>query len=169
MKYSTIRSQIQSGDILAWSHRSWKTFYDLQVQAVRFATQSEYCHVATAWVEGGRVWVIEAVSPFVRIIPLSNVIGEGFYWLPMHDTHTTEELEFALSKVGNGKYSKMLAIKSQLADIDIDDQTRWQCAKFVMASKHKSDIDLGDKATPTAVVKAAQDLHDAPCYYVTPG
>lgn len=168
MKYSDIRSEIKSGDVLAWTHRSWKTFYDLQVQAVRFATQSEYCHVATAWVEGGRVWVIESVSPLVRIIPLSNVAGDGFYWLPMGDEMTTSELEFSLSKVGNGEYSKMLGVKAHLSEIDINDETSWQCAKFVIASKRKSNIDLGTKATPTAVVRVAQEIHSAPCYFVSP-
>ena len=74
-KYSEYRDQIKSGDLLAWSHRGFRSWHDFKVQAVRLFTQSEYSHVGIAWVVGGRVFVIEAVEPRVRIFPLSK-LGE---------------------------------------------------------------------------------------------
>jgi len=60
MKYSEVRDTIKSGDLLAWSHRGWRTWYDIKIQAVRFFTQSEFSHVGVAWAVGGRVFVLEA-------------------------------------------------------------------------------------------------------------
>lgn len=37
MKYKEIRPLIKSGDILAWSHRGWKSWYDIKIQFVRMA------------------------------------------------------------------------------------------------------------------------------------
>jgi hypothetical protein len=57
MKYEAAREKVKSGDLLAWSHRGWRSWYDIQIQLVRFFTQSEYSHVGIAWVVGGRVHI----------------------------------------------------------------------------------------------------------------
>lgn len=165
MKYTEIRDQIKSGDLIALSHYKWASWYDLQVQAVRFGTQSEYSHVAIAWVFAGRVFVIESVVPFIRIVPLSLMDKEGFYWIPMDREMSDTELEFAMSEVGVGEYSKWEAIKAQFKQIKIAKGGLWECAKFVIVARKMSGIDLGDKATPSAVVQAAQKL-DKPVYFV---
>lgn len=161
MKYADARDHIQSGDVLAWSHYNWASWYDLQVQAVRIATESEYCHAALAWVAGGRVWCIESVEPVVRVVPLSNLIERGFYWLPMRVPMSEAELEFALSKVGNGRYSKLQAVQAQVATLEIGVDDLWECAEFTIACRRLSGVDLGNVATPAAVVKACQVLQDS--------
>ena len=79
--YANIRQHIKSGDLLAWSHRApwWASLRDCKIALVRLFTRSEYCHVGIAWVLGGRVFVIEAVKPEVRIYPLSKLAP--FYWV----------------------------------------------------------------------------------------
>ena len=99
MSYAETRPRIRSGDLIALTHRSWSSWYDVQIHAVRFFTQSEYSHVALVWEIGGRLFVIESVVPFVRIVPLSSLQKEGFYWVPMDAPISDAELEFALSKV----------------------------------------------------------------------
>lgn len=149
-EYEKIRSVIKSGDILAWSHRKWSSWYDLQIQAVRFFTQSEYCHVGTAWVVGGRVFVIEAVTPKVRIYPLSKLLP--FYLIPLNDTWAMQAEEFALAQVGCD-YSKWKAIKSFFGKPDYD--SLWQCAELTVEIAKLNGIDLGEHYTPSAVVQAA--------------
>lgn len=167
MKYEQVRPQIRSGDVLAWSHYEWATWYDLQVQAVRIGTQSDYCHVGLAWVAGGRVWVIESVEPVVRLVPLSNLIGKGFYWLPLNAPMSDVELEFALAKVGNGRYSKLQAVQAQLGVLEVGKDDLWECAELVIAGRRLSGVDLGPKATPAAVVIAAQRKYSAPVNFIT--
>ena len=153
MKYQDIREHIKSGDVLAWSHRSWKTWKDIKIQLVRFFTQSEYAHVGTAWVVGERVFVIEAVVPLVRIYPLSK-LGE-FYWLPM-DAPWREYTEvIALEKIGF-PYSEVEAVKAFLS-LPLDDSV-WECAELTAESAKADGIDLGKKYTPTAIVQAALKL-----------
>lgn len=166
MNYEEARSQIRSGDLIALSHEEFDSWYDLQVQGVRFFTESEFSHVAIAWVIGGPVFVIESVVPDIRIVPLSNMSREkGFYWIPTSSPMTDAELEFALSKVGKGKYSKWQAILAQFRRLKIGADNLWECAEFVIAARAKSGVNLGDKATPSAVVRAAQNS-GAPVYYV---
>jgi hypothetical protein len=150
--YQNIRPTIKSGDILAWSHRSWSSWYDLQIQGVRFVTQSEYCHVGVAWVVSGRVFVIEAVTPKVRIYPLSKLLP--FYLIPMVAPWVQEAEEFGLAQVG-GEYSKLQAIQSFFCIPNFDEL--WQCAELVAKISEKNGIFLGNKYTPSAIVEKALD------------
>ena len=149
-KYSKIRDNIKSGDLLAWSHRGWGSLYDLQIQAVRFATQSEYCHVGLAWIISGRVFVIEAVTPKVRIYPLSKLLP--FYMIQIDNNWSPESEEFALAQVGCD-YSKWKAIKSFFGKPDFD--SLWQCAALVAEVSKLNGVNLGDRYTPNAVVQVA--------------
>lgn len=167
MNYADARVHINTGDLLAWSHYDWDSWYDLQVQAVRIGTASEYCHVGLAWVFAGRVWVIESVAPVVRVVPLSNLLEQGFYWLPIPPNMSGSELEFAFSKVGKGRYSKVQAVAAQLNLLDVGADDLWECAEFVIAARRLSGVDLGPKATPSAVVKRAQELGSA-CHFINP-
>jgi len=153
MEYIEARSKIKSGDILAWSHRGWKTWHDFKIQFVRMFTRSEYSHVGIAWVVGGRVFVIDSVIPKIRIIPLSNDLP--VYWVPTNAKWKNETEQFALSLVGRGEYSQWEAIKAG-AGIEIDGNNNlWQCAEFVSEVLKKDGLNLGDTATPSNVVQEA--------------
>lgn len=170
MNYASIRDRIQSGDLIALTHTSFATWYDLQVQAVRFGTQSEYSHVGLLWVMGGRVWVVESVTPKIRLVPLSMVLNEaganGIYWAPLGSPMSEDEEKFALAHVGRGDYSKWQAILAQLKKLKIGADDQWECAELVITARRISGVDLGDKATPSAVIRAAQ-ARGAPVYLVT--
>ena len=153
MQYKQARPLIKSGDILAWSHRGWKSWYDIKIQFVRLFTQSEYSHVGTAWVIGERVFVIEAVQPKVRIYPLSK-LGE-FYWLSTGAQWKDETLEYALSKVGQN-YSQLQAMQSAFDEPPDDDKQ--QCAELTARIAKMDGINLGTTYTPSSVVRSAQLL-----------
>lgn len=154
MLYSEIRHEIQSGDIITTSNENWDSLANLESQVVRAVTQSEFSHCAVAWVVANRVFVIESVVPLVRIKPLSNF--DNFYWIPTPDFPMTEaELEYGLSKVGTESYSKWDAVLAQFNLLDIAADDSWQCSELVIAMRRLSQLELGEKATPSAVVKEA--------------
>lgn len=169
MHYADARPLIRSGDLLAWTHRGWGSWYDVQIQAVRAFTRSEYSHVGLAWVAGGRVWCIESVVPHIRAVPLRNLVApHGLYWLPLHHRMDADELAFALSRVGLGAYSKWQAVRAALGLLRVGADDLWECAEFVIAARRRGGLDLGDVATPTAVVRHAQEHHGASCTLVMP-
>lgn len=151
MKYADARSTIRSGDLLAWSHRGWWSWHDFKIQMVRMFTRSEYSHVAIAWVVGGRVFVIEAVEPLVRIYPLSK-LGE-FYHIALGAPWKPETEEVALSHVGV-RYSQLDAIKAFFRPLGPNKVT--ECAALALNILHADGVDLGERATPDAVVYQAQ-------------
>ncbi len=162
-KYNQVRSEIRSGDLLAWSHLGWRSWYDFKIQIVRFFTRSEYCHVGIAWVVGGRVFVLEAVQPKVRIFPLSKL--KPFYWLPLKTEWSKASEEFALARVGE-KYSELQAVKAFFDALKPGEDAEWQCAEYVNAVLRQEGIDLADKATPSNIVLAIQESKHVPMYYV---
>ena len=150
--YKEQRPKIKSGDILAWSHRGWRNWHDIKVQMVRMFTQSEYSHVGVAWVVGGRVFVIEAVMPIARIFPLSKL--GSFYHVPMEANWSEVAEEYALSHVGD-EYSQLQAIKAYFKSLGNDNTS--ECAALVISVLSRDGIFLNCKATPSAVILAAQE------------
>ena len=128
MIYADARPLIASGDVLFWTHKPMRSFYDLQIQIVRALTRSEWSHVGIAWVIAGRVFVIEAVSQGVRIFPLSR--AGDFTWTSRGGFTTAQE-EFALAHVGE-PYSKWDAIRSFFGASN-DKDSQWFCSELVCA------------------------------------
>jgi hypothetical protein len=146
MKYSDARSLIRSGDVLAWTHRPWDSWYDFKVQMVRLFQRSEYSHVGVAVVMGGRVWVLEAVAPHVRFVPLSNELP-CFHvtGLQLSDA----QLEKGLALVGKETigYSQIEAVRAFL------DETRHFTGKDIECGELVNYV-LGFtcRATPAAII-----------------
>lgn len=152
MNYTQARPLIRSGDLLAWSHRApwYKSWYDFKIAMVRAFTQSEYSHVGVAWCVGDRVFVLEAVTPLVRIYPLSK-LGE-FYYIPLPAKFNDAALEYALSKVGE-PYSQLQAMQAVFKTPQ--DDKLWQCAEYAARTLLLAGVNLGKVHTPTALVREA--------------
>lgn len=167
MNYAAARPKIRSGDLLAWSHERWGSWYDFKVQMVRMFTRSEYCHVGLAWVIGGRVFALEAVQPMVRTFPLRKLAP--FYWIPLGARWAAATEEFALERVGD-PYSEAQAVLAGLGRLKIGADRIQQCAEYVLAVLHTDGVglDLRTRATPSGVVRAAQAL-DKALYFVEAG
>jgi hypothetical protein len=158
MNYEQFRGQINSGDVLVWTHRGWGSWYDIQLQLIKMATRSEYCHVGVAWVVGGRVFIVEAVVPKVRIYPLSKEVP--FYHIPCGDDYWNDSVEeYALSKIGE-EYSKLEAIKGGINTLRTGENDFWQCSELVNSILVKGNIfkDGDVISTPSAVVYKLQEL-----------
>lgn len=153
--YVVHRPTIQSGDLLSWSHRAspWRSWYDFKIFMVRVFTRSEYSHVGVAWVFGGRVFVIESVTPVVRIVPLSNLLP--VYHTPVTDGWSVAAEHYALRSIGEARYSKIDAL---LAFFDANNKfdDRLSCAEFVNRIYAKACGSLSHTDTPSEVTRAAQ-------------
>ena len=159
MHYPDLRSQIKSGDVLAWTHRSWDSIKDIQCQIVRMATQSEYSHVGVAWVVAERVFVLEAVTAGVRIFPLSR--SAPFYWVP-RGIWSDEAERRAMAHVG-AEYSKWEAIKAFFGGSSYDNDA-WECAEYVCWVLGLPVV----AKTPAKVVQHLQDVEGLELRTVAP-
>lgn len=165
MKYDDARTQIQSGDLLAWSAGGWGSWHDIQVNLVRMFTRSEYSHVGLALVGAGRVFILEAVGAGVRLFPLSRELP--FWWVRRPRPLGPEAIDFAFDRLGDG-YSKLQAIKAFLGSLRLGEDDRWECAEYVLRVLDADGEQLTRTATPTAVVLAAARTW-GPIHYVEGG
>jgi hypothetical protein len=167
VNYAAIRPRVRSGDLLAWSHRGWHSWYDVQVQLVRLATRSEYCHVGVAWRVGGRLLVLEAVSAGVRLYPLSRLVP--FYWLRISGPSrwTVEVERWALERVGQ-PYSRWQAVLGWLGMLRSGADSRWQCAEYAQGILLRMGVEavVGVPPTPTALVLVLQRQPGVVTWYV---
>lgn len=153
MIYTNHRSRIRSGDLLAWSANKVSSFKDLQVQAIRVFDRTEYTHVGIAWVVADRVFVIEAVTPYVRIVPLSNELP--CYHVKTNIIWSAELENYALSFVGNEayRYSKFEAIRAFFG-LSAKSNSKIECAEYVQMVYDKAQLHLEGRATPSDVVES---------------
>lgn len=158
-RYSDIRESIKTGDVLAWSEGgSWNSWRNIQLNLIKLVTQSRYNHVGIAYVVGGRVFVVEAVVPFIRIFPLSRLTP--FYLLSTNFNINRDTEESLLAKVGL-PYSKWEAIKSVFTK-DTNGQEVWECAKLVNQTLKTFDAEFDNlHDTPGALVNYLVDHYDS--------
>jgi len=144
MKYEDARPLIESGDIIAFRRN------DIVSRVIRMATESDYSHVGLAWPIAGRVMILEAVIPLIRIFPLSKL--KPFYWISMGRPMTPAAEEFALSRIGEN-YSVPEAIRGYLGITKTDRE--WQCAEYVRSILETMNPGFRCRDTPTEVVREA--------------
>jgi hypothetical protein len=148
MKYAEYRNSIKTGDILAWGKKSTAS------SIVRLFTGSEYSHVGMAYVYKGRVFVLEAVFPYIRFVPLSNLLP--FYVLHMEQRLNLDAEDFAFSLVGRGTYSIPEAIKSYFGLNKLNNQ--WQCVEYVKEILKYNLTQINCQDTPSDLILALQKL-----------
>lgn len=163
MKYLDARPLIRSGDLIAQSHGDWGTWSGFKTNLVRLFTRSTYSHVGVAWVVGGRVFLLEAVMPKLRIFPLS--LAGDFYLLPMNAPWKPETEEFALGNIGMD-YSQSDAMRAFFEPLEAGKVN--ECAAYVREVFALDGIDLGAMSRPDTVVQAALGL-GASLYFVARG
>lgn len=146
------RDSIKSGDLLVWSKdtrgRGKSAFF---LNLVRLMTRSEFAHTAIAWNIEGRLYVVEATIPYVRIMPIRP--ADEFYHIPMNIDWNINCEKFLLDKLGLD-YSFMDGIRAFLGKT-VEEDDDWQCAELVNYFYKEIGIDLGNAFTPNKVVRAA--------------
>ena len=161
MDYKSYRSNIKSGDILAFSHEGWRSWKDFKTQMVRVFTRSTYSHVGIAVELSGRLFILENVVPYARLYPLS--MAGSFYHLPMKDIKWTPEFEErAFAHIG-APYSQLQAMKAFFVNLGKGNYS--ECAALVWNIMYDANIYLGTRQTPDAIVLQSQ-LLGSPLMYV---
>lgn len=153
--YNTHRGTIKSGDILVWRPSS------LYGKLISFVTQSPYAHVGIVWEYHGRLFVIEAVYPCIRIVPVSNRLP--FYHIKMDSELSPEAVNYAFSLINIGKYSFIEAVKSYFGKNN--NPSRWQCVEFAKAVLASNGTIVPGIDTPEDLVFELQQLGKS-LYYI---
>ncbi len=122
--YEDYRSEIKSGDLLAWSGKGWVG------RLIRTWTGQTYSHVGIAWVSAGRVFVIEArEGKGVTMRLLSKAMPVA--WISLGLEWSEEAETFALSELGQ-PYSLLNALRAGFGLLPRR-KDGWQCAQYVLA------------------------------------
>jgi hypothetical protein len=167
MIYSNIRSTIKTGDLIAFSGGNFSTVYELKVSLVRAFTRSEFSHIGVAWVTEGRVFLLDAVIPKIRIFPLS--LDLPGYLIRMPNQLSKDATEYALSLIGQ-PYSNLEAIKAFLNNVKNGENGVWECAEYVANVWGKDIPEFNNiQATPTTVVQYCLQKLDCKLEYIDRG
>lgn len=146
-----LRETVKSGDLLIWSKDARDTKSNLYLNLIRLFTRSEYAHVAIAWVLEGRLYIVEATQPVLRITPVKDF--EEFYHVPMKVTWTKDSEEWLIDKIGL-VYSFADAVRAYLGK-RVDNDRKYQCAELCHEFYELHGIELGEAYTPALLVEKA--------------
>jgi hypothetical protein len=160
--YKDHRDEIQSGDLLVWSRDNLSPLSNAYLKIIRFATSSEYAHVGIAIRIFGRLFVLEATTPYIRLAPVS--LKDEFYHIPMKIEWQNHYNDYLFSYIGC-LYSIADAIRAYLGKT-VKDDNRWQCVELAMDFYRKLGMDFGDNYTPTKFVKTVLEVTEKPIYFV---
>lgn len=156
MQYLDARPLIKSGDVLFWSHKPVRSWYDFKIALVRAFTRSEWSHVGLAWKVGQEMFVLEAVSSGVRIFRLSQ--AGDFTWISRAG-FTKRHEAFALSCVGQ-PYSQWDALLAFFGASRGDNG--WSCSEYVVDTLK---LPIKEK-TPAKVMQYLLEFEDLQARFV---
>ena len=162
VNYADYRQNIRSGDLLVWSKNQQSFISNCFLDVIKFATQSEFAHVGIAVRLFGRLFVVEATIPEVRLAPVSK--HEEFYHVPMH-VHWNFNYNTILLNYLGLKYSIMDCFRAYFGKVAKHDD-RYQCAELAHDAYKQMGIDLGEVYTPSELVDAALIQRDTVIQYV---
>lgn len=149
VSYIDQRENIQSGDLLVWSTDGSSLISKTLLNIIRFLTSSEYAHVGIAIRIFGRLFVLEATLPVIRLALVSD--KEEFYHIPMNVSWSEDCISYLFSKLGL-KYSIMDDIRAYFGIVaEADD--KYQCAELAVEFYKLFLMDYGNVFTPSKLVK----------------
>lgn len=162
--YHNERQFMRSGDLIAWDKGRGGWLSRLTVSLVRLFTGSRYGHVGVIWVKGGRVFVIEAAQPYVRITPVSSL--KEFFHIPTRLRWLKKYEEFLLDKVGL-EYSLGDCIRAYFGTLNEKDNNRYQCAELACEFYKLANILKEDYFEPGCLVDAIIDARKTHATLIT--
>lgn len=156
-QYEAYKHNIKTGDLIAWRTNGVKSLADIIPNIVSYGTKSPFYHVGTAYVVGGRYFVVEAMPLAVRIYPLS--LKPAFIHYPVDIEHTEEMEKELMLRVGE-PYSLwnalLTAFKSTTAT---PSKPAWQCALLYRWYLQSSGKEVPTLSTPGEVVEFVAELN----------
>lgn len=161
-EYKNHRDEIRSGDLLIWSKDKSSSLSNFYLSIIRFFTTSEYGHVGIALRIFGRLFVVEATSPYIRLVPVS--LKDEFYHIPLKIKWSIDYIDLLFEYLGC-KYSIFDAVRGYLGVV-LKKDNRWQCVELAIDFYKKIGIDFGNDYTPTGFVKNVLEISKKPIYLV---
>ena len=166
MIYTEVRRKIKTGDMLLWrNHAGGGLRSTIERWFVSHGTASPYTHVGIAWVEHGRVWVMDVTTRGCAPRILSK--AGDFDWIPAPSKLTPQALEFAFNGFGEFEYSKVQAVLGELGLLKVGADLQTQCAEYALTVWQASGMAPTTKATPAACADGGMTTWAAPIYSVT--
>ena len=147
--YLEKRHLIKSGDLIVWGTKSDDSFLSFR-NLIKFFTASDFVHTAVAWNKSGRIFVLDAVMPRIRLKPLSDM--RQCYLVPMN-IHWNDGLEKKLLSYVGQEYSVPQAIMSYFTRPLKDD--KWHCVEVVKDFYEYAGLKIDSKYIPGDFVEAA--------------
>lgn len=148
------RNEIKSGDMLIWSNDKFSSKSNFYLNGIRTFTRSEYAHTAVAWRLEGRLMIVEATQPVVRLSPVRD--HDEFFHIPMGVIWTPESEDYLVSVIGC-PYSFMDALRAYIGRT-VNKDNHYQCAELCKEFYQLHGIDLGSELTPAAIVRKALEV-----------
>jgi hypothetical protein len=154
MRYSKLRPRIKTGDLIVWAHRgNLRSRKGFETWLTRTAQQAPWTHVGVAWVEHGRVWVMDLTTRGCAPRLLSGDLPA--YWIAAPRALGEPALHYAFSRFGELVYSRWQAVLGFLGLLRIGADLQGECAEYVLEIYRTEGIAPTDVATPAALVEAA--------------
>ncbi len=146
--YAQYRKNIQNGDLLIWSSDKSSLMSRMYLYIIRLFTLSSYAHIGIALWVNGRLCVVEASQPVVKVIPIS--LANNFYHIKMNLQISSGDISWLMSKVGQ-KYSMVKAIKSYFK-LPLELDSTWQCVQLVSEFYKKYNLIVDDSYIPSQFI-----------------
>jgi hypothetical protein len=165
MKYEELRTKIKTGDMLLWRASKEGSLRNIiERWFVTHGTASPYSHVGTAWVEHGRVWVMEITTHGCAPRLLSSC-GD-FDWSPCPKELSDQALTYAFDCFGVMTYSRTQAVLGALKRLVIGNDLKGQCSEYCISIWMIDDQEPTEIATPAACAEGAMRVWNSPVYSV---
>ena len=150
--YSEIRSEIKTGDLIAWNDAEIDSFFGFVLYLYQKILKANYTHVGVALRIGGRIFIVEATPPEVRLIPLK--MTSDFYHIKANvKANPQNQIKFLLATLGT-RYSLWDMVKAvfKLGRSNNDFYCSELAGHFYNEFGHLTDRDVG--FSPDTIVNA---------------
>lgn len=110
--YSKMRNEIKTGDLIAYDTEEIDSFFGFVLYLYQKILKAKYTHVGIAVCMGGRVFIVEATPPEVRLVPLA--MCGNFYHIKTDMPATEQSMMTVLFSHLGKKYSLFDLVKSKI-------------------------------------------------------
>jgi len=166
VKYAEARSRIKTGDMLLWRDHNGGTVRSMVERwIVRHGTASPYTHVGVAWVDNGRVWVMDITTRGCAPRLLSTCLP--FDWAAAPEPLSADALAYAFSCFGQWTYSRWQAVMGAAKRLTIGVDTKGQCAEYTLAIYRANGNQPTAIATPGDCADGAMLVWGIPIFTIT--
>lgn len=155
-------NDVRDGDLLIWREDRLSRTSNFFLGVVRLATVSDFAHVGVAMWLNGKLHVVEATQPYIRVSQVTDMP----YHIPMPGAWTEESSSFLIAQVGTD-YGFMDCVRAYLGITTARDDN-WQCAELTHEFYRLGGYDLGSRKTPSRLVRKALRLQHANLALVCP-